>query len=1081
MRIFGLRSTRRLPLALLTVICLTIAVVVPAYAVHDLGVFQLDRNAQTSVQSAVPARDDWDKVCPATTPPGAVSCLGGITAQATTFDIDGVNASIFTGGGSKDDLNTSSWQWKDGSVPPKDDLAHAYAVRYASGLLYFGADRTANNGDSQIGFWFFRGNVGPRPGGTFGPDTHQNGDILVLSDFTQGGTTVTIRVFAWHSPGGAINGTLDLLAGTTTNLADCVGPPPVGTGDPFCATVNNAITPSPWAFTDKGSVANGYFAPGEFYEGGVDLAFLGLADECFSSFLAETRSSQSVDATLKDFVGGGFGVCTATMSTTPSAGAGGTVIPGTIVTDTATVTGTSATKTPSGNVTFYICGPLTSGTCSTGTQVGSAKALGGSAGTATATSDGVDTTTLAAGRYCFRATWPGDSNYPVALSHSGTGDSECFNVAKRNPAVTTQASAPIVLGSGSLTDIATLSGASANATGTITFNLYGPNDATCATSITSSSATVSGNGNYTSAAFTPTAAGTYRWIANYSGDTNNNATANGCNEANEAVVVSPRSPTLTTQASAPIVLGSGSLTDIATLSGASANATGTITFNLYGPNDATCATSIFTSTATVSGNGSYNSLSFTPTAAGTYRWIANYSGDANNNATANGCNEANEMAVVSPRSPTLTTQASAPIIVGSGSLSDTATLSGATSNATGTITFNLYGPNDATCATSIFSSTSTVNGNGSYTSGSFTPTTVGTYRWIANYSGDANNNPTANGCNAANESVIVSPRSPALTTQASAPIIVGSGSLSDTATLSGATTTATGTITFNLYGPNDATCTTSIFSSTATVNGNGSYTSLSFTPTAAGTYRWIANYSGDVNNNATANLCNAANESVIVSPRSPIVTTQASAPIVLGSGSLSDVATLSDATSNATGTITFNLYGPNDATCTTSIFSSTATVNGNGNYTSLSFTPTAAGTYRWIANYSGDANNNPTANGCNGANESVIVTDTSSTVTAQNWLPNDSATITTGGGSPLNGSLSFTLFESANCTGTVLRSAQTFSLSNTASGTTFNTTNTTVRVLTSTTVSWGVIFTSSDPFVGGSNRCETTSLVVDNR
>ena len=33
------------------------------------------------------------------------------------------------------------------------------------------------------------------------------------------------------------------------------------------------------------------------------------------------------------------------------------------------------------------------------------------------------------------------------------------------------------------------------------------------------------------------------------------------------------------------------------------------------------------------------------------------------------------------------------------------------------------------------------------------------------------------------------------------------------------------------------------------------------------------------------------------------------------------------------------------------------TVNGNGNYGSGNYTPTAAGTYYWIANYSGDASN----------------------------------------------------------------------------------------------------------------------------
>jgi hypothetical protein len=81
----------------------------------------------------------------------------------------------------------------------------------------------------------------------------------------------------------------------------------------------------------------------------------------------------------------------------------------------------------------------------------------------------------------------------------------------------------------------------------------------------------------------------------------------------------------------------------------------------------------------------------------------------------------------------------------------------------------------------------------------------------------------------------------------------------------------TGTITFNLYGPNDATCSGAvIFTSTVTVNGNGSYSSTSFTPLAIGTYRWIANYSGDANNAATANTCNAVNENVVVTLVAPL-------------------------------------------------------------------------------------------------------------------------------------------------------------------------------------------------------------------
>ena len=110
----------------------------------------------------------------------------------------------------------------------------------------------------------------------------------------------------------------------------------------------------------------------------------------------------------------------------------------------------------------------------------------------------------------------------------------------------------------------------------------------------------------------------------------------------------PNVTTMTTQASQNITLGSGTISDTATLAGGTAP-TGTITFKLYGPNDGSCAGAvIFTSVVTVAGNGSYTSASYTPTAAGTYRWIATYSGDNTNAGVTTACNDANESAVVAP-------------------------------------------------------------------------------------------------------------------------------------------------------------------------------------------------------------------------------------------------------------------------------------------------------------------------------------------------------------------------------------------------------------------------------------------------
>ena len=77
------------------------------------------------------------------------------------------------------------------------------------------------------------------------------------------------------------------------------------------------------------------------------------------------------------------------------------------------------------------------------------------------------------------------------------------------------------------------------------------------------------------------------------------------------------------------------------------------------------------------------------------------------------------------------------------------------------------------------------------------------------------------------------------------------------ATISGASS-PTGTVTFKLFDPSDATCSgTAAFSQTVTVNGNGTYSTsnTSFVVGALGTWRWLVTYSGDANNNSTTSAC----------------------------------------------------------------------------------------------------------------------------------------------------------------------------------------------------------------------------------
>jgi len=250
----------------------------------------------------------------------------------------------------------------------------------------------------------------------------------------------------------------------------------------------------------------------------------------------------------------------------------------------------------------------------------------------------------------------------------------------------------------------------------------------------------------------------------------------------------------------------------------------------------------------------------------------------------------------------------------------------------------------------------TVAGNASYGSGNFATSAPGTYNFIAAYSGDSNNSAFTTACLAANESVVVSAAGPVLTTQASSSVVVG-GTIHDTATMAGGFNPS-GTITFTAFANSTCSGAPAFTSASVPVAGNGSYGSGNFTPSGAGTYTFVASYSGDSSNTPFTTACFAANESVVVSKASPTLSGLASQPTG-GGVAISDTATLTEGFA-PTGSVVFRLYGPEDAACSGApVSTSTQAVTGNGSYTSDAFTPSSGGTYRWVVSYSGDLNNNP--------------------------------------------------------------------------------------------------------------------------
>jgi hypothetical protein len=194
-------------------------------------------------------------------------------------------------------------------------------------------------------------------------------------------------------------------------------------------------------------------------------------------------------------------------------------------------------------------------------------------------------------------------------------------------------------------------------TGTITFKLYGAGDTSCAAAPVFTEA-VPFALPATSPPYTPTKAGTYTWVASYSGDSANAAVSGGCGDPGETVSVTAVTPAIAVAASPTTGLG-GTINASATLSGGF-NPTGTITFKLYGVTDQTCAAApIFTMGVPVSKPATV-STPVKPTVAGTYHFIATYNGDAANNAVSTSCGAAGAAVVVTAPGQVVTPPGTSP-------------------------------------------------------------------------------------------------------------------------------------------------------------------------------------------------------------------------------------------------------------------------------------------------------------------------------------------------------------------------------------------------------------------------------------
>jgi hypothetical protein len=298
-------------------------------------------------------------------------------------------------------------------------------------------------------------------------------------------------------------------------------------------------------------------------------------------------------------------------------------------------------------------------------------------------------------------------------------------------------------------------------------------------------------------------------------------------------------------------------------------------------------------------------------------------------------------------SPTITTLLSGTTVNIGDSVHDSATLSGATAHAGGTVTYSAYaGANNCT-GTDLLNSTKTVTDGVVPDSDAISFNAAGSYSFQAVYSGDANNNGATSVCST--EQLLVKTNPSISTTLSGTSVDVGS-TVHDSATLSGATSDAGGTVTYTVYSNSGCSQGTRDAGTVTVTNGTvPNSNGLAFT--TAGTFYWQAVYSGDGKNNGATSTCTS--EVLTVNPLHPTGSTaQNLRP--------NDSFTLSGATAGAGGTVTFSLYSPSDAGCAnTPAYTQTVSVSGNGTYntTNTAFLASAEGTWRWKVTYTGDSNN----------------------------------------------------------------------------------------------------------------------------
>ena len=498
-----------------------------------------------------------------------------------------------------------------GSIPPnKNDLTRFYEASELGAnnhtYLYLAWERLVNIGNANLDFEINQHTTTGFTSTTTGPVTLNRtaGDLLVTYDFGGSGTP-TLGLLFWLTSG----------AGNTVSQCFSANSLPCW-GNRLNLTAAGVAEGAVNTGTIAEPIAGGNLTAGLFGEAAIDLTAAGVFPpgtcEAFGSTFVKSRSSSSFTAELKDFIApvavniSNCGSITIHKVTENGDDTFGYTTTGGLDPSTFSLSNGDSqpyTGLPTGS--YSVTENLTAAQVTAGWTLTSLVCTGGTTTTSGSTAN-------------------------ITLGAGDNVDCTYTNHINKSPTISTLLSASSIEVGGTVHDSATLSGATADAGGTVTYTVY--TDSACSQNALGAGTVTVTNGIVPdSDPITFDTAGDFYWQAVYSGDGNNNPATSDC--TTEHLVVTKAHPAIST---AQNLLPN----DDATISGGFDTPGGSITFELFSPSDATCSgTPAYTQTVPVSGNGTYSTTNttFLATDTGTWRWLVSYTGDSNNEGATSAC------------------------------------------------------------------------------------------------------------------------------------------------------------------------------------------------------------------------------------------------------------------------------------------------------------------------------------------------------------------------------------------------------------------------------------------------------------